>query len=1092
MLRRFACTMLVLCIMAGLFSVTALGAEEKGKTVRVGYYNDSQGFQYGSGDEERKSGYAYEYYQEIAKYTGWVYEYEYGSWEEIYEKLLNGEVDIMAGISNTGSRPQEMLFSRVPMGEETYCIYTLEDNNEISAQDAASLEGARIGVKDNSYMKELLEKFLADHGVTCEIIAYSGLEERLADLDRGRIDCIVTVESDVLQGLKAMFEIGSADFYFAVNKERGDLLEELNAAQVKILCDSPYYISRLQDKYFNGSLIQPKLTDEEKEWLAGNPALKVGYLTDYMPFCDRRRDGELDGMLKVILAELSEYMGTQFIVTGYDDYGEMIRALEEGDLNMVFPTFGDLWYSEKQNYIQTLFVASARMCVVYKGNYRNDIYDRIAVSEGSPLQPFYLTINYPEAEQIFYKGWEECLRAVQDGDAGCMLINSDLIYRYLNAHSEFNRLNVAELEDTVNFCFAVKRGEIILYSILNKGLSSLDETVVSDALIRNSYVEPDYTVRDFLVSHIGLVLALAAGFILLLILFFILYRNRVLREKRVQQEAYEREKEYIADKERKFNIIASLSRIYVCTYYVNLVEKSYQKISNLDFKRGNRKLAEQVRDALAWHISRDVEESYQEELIHFLDLDTLEERMGTGDILSIEYETRQLGWCRGSFITAKRGADGRLLCVIYAIQEVNEEKKAQHRAQKALQEAYEAANNANQAKSSFLSRMSHDIRTPMNAIIGMTLIAENHIDDKERVSDCLKKITASGRHLLTLINEVLDMSKIESGKLQPQEEEFNLQELVDNLLTMVRPQAEAKKQDLRVSIRDVKHERVIGDCMHLQQVFVNILGNAVKYTQAGGCISLSIEEKATDMRHIACYEFAFEDNGIGMSREFMNHIFEPFSRENEARSNCVQGTGLGLAIALNIARMMGGDIKVESEQGRGSKFTVTAYLQILEDAEASCDKIAGLQAPDDDKASCEGICMMGKMEFSGKKALLTEDNELNAEIAREILESMGLSVVNAWDGREALEILQASEPGQFDVIFMDIQMPVMNGYEAARAIRSLGREDLRKLPIIAMTADAFAEDVQTALQAGMNQHIAKPIELRQLTEALHKWVGAGG
>ncbi len=1208
MLKKIACALLLLCITAGIFPLTA-SAEENKKIVRVGYYDDSQGFQSGSGDGERKSGYAYEYYQEIAKYTGWIYEYEYGSWEEIYEKLLSGEVDIMAGISKTVSHSREVLFPDTPMGEESYCIFTQEETAGILGQDPGNLEGARIGVKENAYMSELLKTFLAENDVSCEMIAYSGLEERLEDLEDGKLDCIVTVDSEVIQGLVPIYEIGSSDFYFAVNREREDILEELNMAQEEILSSLPYYVSRLQDKYFNESTVQAKLTEREREWLAEHPVLQVGYLTDYMPFCDRKEDGGLDGMLQVILAELSEYMGVQFEVTSYDNYSEMIQALEEGGIQMVFPTFGDLWYSENQNYNQTLSVASARMCVVYRGSYRSDIYGRIAVSEGSPLQPFYLTINYPEAEQVFYRDWEQCLDAIQAGDADCMLINSDLIYRYLNENSKYSGLNVAELEDTVNFCFAVKRGENTLYSLLNKGLNTIDEMVINDAIIRNSYVEPTYTIRDFLVNHLGLVMALAGGFILLLIVFFVLYRRRVLQERRVQQEAYEREKEYMADKEKRFNIIASLSRIYVCTYYINLKEMSYQKIANLGFRGSNRKLAGDVRDFFVQQIETDVEEQYREKLKDFLQLDTLVERMKGTDSLSMEYETKSLGWCRGSFISSERGEDGRLLYVIYAIQEVNAEKKAQYQAQRALQEAYEAANRANQAKSNFLSRMSHDIRTPMNAIIGMTTIAATHIEDKERVSDCLKKITVSGQHLLTLINEVLDMSKIESGKFQLQKEEFELQELVDNLLTIVRPQVEAKGQDLRVSIQDVKHERVIGDIMHLQQAFVNILGNAVKYTPAGGSLGLSIDEKATDERQVACYEFVFEDNGIGMSREFMERIFEPFSRENESQSNRTQGTGLGLAIARNLVRMMGGDIRVESEQGRGSRFTVTVYLQILEDGESPGSEFAGLSVlvADDERDSCESLsliledlgmkaewvlsgqeavdkveaahtqgrdyfavildwkmpeldgigaaraireaagdkvsiilrsaydwsevekearlagvdCFISKPafksrliylfrqlvhgeaepsnplgeldggEFAGKNALLTEDNEINAEIAGEILESVGLSVVNAWDGKEALDILTNSEPGHFDVVLMDIQMPVMNGYDAARAIRASGREDLRKVPIIAMTADAFAEDVQKALRAGMNQHIAKPIEIRQLMDALRKWLGGG-
>lgn len=559
---------------------------------------------------------------------------------------------------------------------------------------------------------------------------------------------------------------------------------------------------------------------------------------------------------------------------------------------------------------------------------------------------------------------------------------------------------------------------------------------------------------------------------------------------------------------------------------------------------------------------------------------------------------------RVSFV---RENDGGVVAVI-GTRNVDDLIKKERQQEMALQAAYDAAEAANKAKTDFLSNMSHDIRTPMNGIIGMTAIAAAHIDDKERVKDSLQKITQASKHLLSLINEVLDMSKIESGKVKLIEEEFNLSDLVDNLLTMTNAQIEEHHHELCVNISGVKHEAVIGDSLRIQKLFTNLMGNAVKYTPDGGKISLSITERPSNQAKIGCYEFVFEDNGIGMSDDFIKHIFDPFARATDSQVNNIQGTGLGMPISRNIVRMMGGDIKVESKLGVGSRFTVTIYLKLQDTKDLYNEKFIDLDVlvADDDSLSLESCCNMledlgmkadgvttGKqaleqvvlhnkqekqyfaciidwkmpdmdgiattrairnavgedvpiiiisaynwsdieqearaaganvfiskplfrsrlastfnkilgedgnensevtlkslenMDFSNRRVLLVEDNELNAEIATVILEMTGLKVEHVSDGTEAVDRMSESSDGYYDMIFMDIQMPKMNGYDATRAIRSMERNYCKKIPIIAMTANAFAEDVQAAKTVGMNEHIAKPLDMDRLAKTLNRWL----
>ena len=418
-----------------------------------------------------------------------------------------------------------------------------------------------------------------------------------------------------------------------------------------------------------------------------------------------------------------------------------------------------------------------------------------------------------------------------------------------------------------------------------------------------------------------------------------------------------------------------------------------------------------------------------------------------------------------------------------AFKDINEEKKLEIAQQQRLDEAVEEARRANRAKTVFLSNMSHDIRTPMNGIIGMTAIAASHVDDRERVLDSLRKIGMASKHLLNLINEVLEMSKIESGKVELKDEPFNLAELVESLVSMMNPQIEARSHTLELQVEELEHRHVLGDSLRLQQVFTNLMGNSVKYTPDGGVLKLAVSEKSCDRAGCGCYEFVFEDNGMGMSEDYVQRIFEPFSRAEDQRVDKIQGTGLGMAITRSIVQMMDGDIQVESRLGEGTRFTVTVYLKLQEKG-AENDGTDGTGW--DSSGGDESLAGIESLDFSGRRALLVEDNDLNREIAMEILETAGLAVEEAVDGKEAVQQVSQHGDGYYDIIFMDVRMPRMNGYDATCAIRAMEMSYCKTVPIVAMTADAFAEDVRAAKNAGMNEHVSKPLNFKHLGMVMRK------
>ena len=945
-------------------------SEDNSKEVRIGYYYGDTAFQDGFGDDERKSGYAYEYYQRLAPYAGWDYTYRYLTRSEAIEALRNGEVDIVAGINKTPQLEKELLFSSADMG----------------------LDGNPL--------------------------------------------------------------------YFAVNKNRGDLLAELDQAQEDLLTNDPNFLADNRKKYYANSGMTTALTKEERAWLEEKGSITLGYLSGNLPISGHDDQGKPTGVLGSALPIMEEYLGIPIKTKAFDSRYAMREAIKNNEVDVIFPVYDDAWSREKEDLYQTTPLVEDRIMVAYTGDYDDDVLKRVASTEAAIGQQEFLEQYDPSAELVNYPSRDEAFRAMSRGEVDSVIGNASIMQLFIAEHPEYDSFNTAYLEASEGFSFAVSRDDPTLAVIMQEATQQIDDTLITNAMIRYSEARAPFSLVEVIRHYALPLLVIGLVIIAAIVIVFLRYRRQV-----------------------------------------NLFNKH------------------------------------------------------------------------------------------------------QAAAREALQTALDAADNA-----SFLSNMSHDIRTPLNAIIGMTAIAGANIGDTNRVKDCLSKIASSGKHLLSLINEILDVSKIESGRIELSEEPFDLSVMLKDLVDINRPQADAKRQKVIIRVKDIVHEEVIGDHVRLQQIYTNLVSNAIKYTPEGGTIDITLEEKNAGSAKIAQYDFTVKDNGIGMSKEYLPHVFDAFSRAERKEVTEQQGTGLGMPIALSAARMMNGDIEVESELGKGSTFTATVFLKIAELDESVYEEFIDLPVliVDDDEVVCESTHIMlrdlgmkpeyvlsgreavdrlvdaeaageqffaviidwimpgmdgvqtireirkrtngdvpiivisaydwteiekearqagasffvskplfksrlkqlfvellgaepaqkdieekldvSEVDLSGKRGLLAEDNDLNAEVAAAFLEAAGFELERALNGQEAFEMVRDHEPGYYDCVFMDMQMPVMNGLDATRAIRDLPREDTDydALPIFAMTANAFVDDVRKTKEAGMNGHFAKPLDFTVLLTTLHQ------
>ena len=889
-------------------------ADETQKIIRVGSFEDT--FNYVD-DHGVRRGYGYELMQALAGYTGWKFEYVKCDWSNCFEKLENGEIDIMGDISYTDDRAEKMLYSEETMGEEKYVLYANLSDTDILSSDYKSLDGKRIGVLKGAKPENMLTEWEHKYGIHTEHVNVSGNEDVKKKLANNEIDCFVSLEESIWseRGISSVTTIGKSGIYFVMNKERSDIKQELDYAMRQLDQNSPFYKSDLYKKYFTLDYTQ-FLTGNEKSYIQKHGGIRIGFLdNDPIVFSMDKNSGEIRGTLSEYIAYAKDCLGNhtlKFDIEAFDDYDKMIEALQNKEIDVIYYASQNSNVAEKKGYaLSNTAWTYSLIAVTNQEKFNEDDTYTVAVPKNKVALKQHIAYYYPQWKLVDCDTINEAANMVVHGKVDCFIMGSSQVLRF-DGNKNFK---IIPLTKTMEACFGVKDGQATLLSILNKTIKAMPSDMLTSAIAMYDSTAYKTTFYSFLKDHLAGILIL--GFSIIIVILLLLRKAR---------------------------------------------------------------------------------------------------------------------------------------------------------------RAEASAKEANLAKTQFLHNVSHDIRTPMNAILGYSELMQNELKDNDlsKVLEHLNKLQKAGNILLSIINNVLDMARIESGHMELDENYANIEDIRQRLFEMFEDEAKKKNIHVRYTF-NVEHKHVMVDVTKVEEIFVNILSNAVKYTPSNGSVEVNVDELSCDEPGYMIVRTSIMDTGIGMSQEYLEKIFESFSRERMTSSK-ISGTGLGMAIVKKYVDLLGGTIDVKSVLGKGSTFIVTLKYKIA-------DEKYYLNKQEEN-------CEVDNAIFNGKHILLAEDNDLNAEIAQTILERAGLFVDRVKNGIECVNKVIENPVGTYDVILMDIQMPKMDGYKATCEIRNLQDKAKACIPIVAITANAFEEDKKKAIDVGMDGHIAKPINIEDLfvvlTDILNK------
>lgn len=909
----------LLCVLLMLLPLAATATGARPHPLRVGYTNAS-GF-ITMNPNGNIDGYGVAYLNEIARYTGWRYEYVPGTWQQCLDRLERGEIDLLGMAQYTEARADKYDFAALPSGVEYMVMYVRNDDNAVYYNDYQSFNGLRIGVLKGNFQTDILHTVAKNNAFNYTQIVFDSSQEMVTALENRQVDAIVTGSMPLHKNLRLVGRFQADPIYFMTTKGNDLILQKLDDALMNIHANSPNFETDTYRNYYAQSQLttQPLFTKSEKDFLARRDAITIGFLPDDRPLSWLDPEtGLMKGILPEIVKKLEQLCGTTILLRQLPPGADFVAAMQSGKYDLIAGMIASEPYTNNLTLrLSKPFFKGRVMSVSRKNAFINlNQPQRVALPAHFLAYKSYIQNNYPDFTIITKADMQDCMQAVADGEADLTLQNSNVI-SYQLQNPRFENLQILSLFNfSDNLCLAAPNtteGSELL-TIFNKSIDILDTKSINDIVMDQTAATPyKLTFSDLLYKYNRVISALFLLIIIASIVWFYFDRQRQA--------------------------------------YLQLLERT------------NKELAEAAQQAQA----------------------------------------------------------------------------------------------ASKAKSSFLSRMSHEIRTPLNAILGFAHFARQ-AGDHQKCNGYLEKITYSSELLLGIVNDVLDMSAIESQKLKLDHSPFELRKILQQLHSIYESQCRDKNITLQFDCATAGHQHLVGDSLRLQQIISNLLANAVKFTDPGGRIDFTVEQQPTADPAKTLLRLVVTDTGCGMSEQMLSQVFQPFEQEDGSTARKYGGSGLGLSIVKNLVEMMHGQIIVSSTKNSGSTFMVELPLTIGAEITAATVSIAAAQE-----------------KLQGLHVLLAEDNLINQELCLELLHSCGMTCDCAANGQEALNMFTDSKPGFYALILMDIQMPVLDGYAATLRIRASAHPEAQTIPIVAVSADAFMEDIKRAQASGMNAHVTKPI-----------------
>lgn len=1166
-------------------------ADDNQRVVNVGYfYFDGYHMMDDSG---KMSGYGFELVEQLKMHSD--FETEYVGYEnnvsDMLEMLRNGEVDLLTDVRYTEERAEEFLFSQYDVGLTSYCLFVRSDEERFVLGDYNTYRGIKVGVMNNDYSVNPFIEYAKEKRFSYKIVYYPDEETMHNALSLGDIDAIVSnnYRIRIIDYDEKVFDSFADEYVYAVTrKDDYKLMEKIDQAILSVQYYNPTFFGDLFSKYYSNNLSKrANFTRAENEYIKQTQDNPVSFivLSDAYPMA-YYKDGEVCGILPDYLEKLSNNIGLKYTLTGYDDREGYFEVINNKSADACLDVALDYNVGRTYNFRFTKPYISVPMTEVYFNHKKGNGKTAVLPSMSSPEK---------SDEQLQFSTVKDCLHALKDGVCSSALVPLYSAQNFCRENKKFKFDKNHENSYYIDLSMAVMgEDSAILSSILSKAISEISDkelqSIISTHLLDDN---SGFVVLTYIKSRPALIWLICC-------VIFIVVSSIIILGIRSKRSNYERE----LSEQNLLLFKTGLSAYLFALEFVKQRNDWRIRYYRLDVVDGGSEVytSDLTKSEFRQYLDRVHPDDFEEVSLLFND----ESIKDISDHDKSLYREIRMLDKEGNYrymalslqaMVALKDDNVRMLALVKDIDNVKREEEEKR---KTLSMALETAKKFNESKMLFLSQMSHDIRTPMNAIMGMATIAQLNFDDTEKVKSCLSTIENSSEHLLTLINDILDVSKIESGHLSFNHERVSLRDSLENSVFMLKQKINHKNLKVTVDVDSLSHDCVMSDPTRLEQVFTNIISNAVKYTQPGGSVDISLVEKESSKANTFLYDFSVKDTGIGMSEETLGKLFRPFERAKAVEF--VEGAGLGMSITKSIVDALGGLINVESKEGVGTKVSVSLYFnndtnQSLEVYKELKGKNAAIITPDPKlKEMLTAIFEEGRMyvdsykEYSsfikavsqedsrrysvvvmsmlfpmmdeisalksvrmalgddavlvditsedisivrnwtydfafdgfipspcyklnvirvigdavenrrenvkktivatgnGRHALIVEDVEINAMFAEAIVEMKGFAPEIASNGQEASEKLENSEDGYYSIVLMDIQMPVMNGYEATRRIRSSEREYLKNIPIIAMSANAFEEDVLKSLDAGMNDHIAKPVDIYRFSEIVDKYI----